>query len=259
MTWLCKYPKLFAEIKFWYWILMLRSGLKNERELSVLPQIVQPGETAIDAGAHCGRYTIPLSAIVGPMGQVLSFEPVEASFKILKRLKSFYRSDNVVLYRQALGEFAGTGTIITPFTSDRLYNYSCSAVNSNGKKDLIDGFAQEVEFVTLDSVSSGEVRQRVGYIKCDVEGYELFVLRGGENLLRKHKPVVQCEIIAAQTFPYGYDPEDLVAFMSALGYGLYAFNGNSIQPCDISPSLCNYFFIPKQDDLDRAVFIGRSM
>ena len=237
-------PRLFGELRFWYWLNIHRRGSPHEEELSFLPELVAPGTTAVDVGAHCGRYTLPLSKLVGTEGCVIAFEPVASNFMVLRRLKDHCRLANVVLYDMALGERPGRTFIRTPVTDRGEYFFSRSVVGTP-----LDGnsryHSQEVRIETLDRILADGADREIGYVKCDVEGYELPVLRGGENLLRRYRPVVQCEIIEAHERPYGYGPGDLVAFMEGLGYGLHACEGESIAACGLSPRHYNYLFIPR--------------
>ncbi|MCK5115425.1 MAG: FkbM family methyltransferase [Candidatus Aegiribacteria sp.] len=233
---LYRHPLLFNEIRFRFWITTLKTGVRNEKELKVLPRLVTPGMTVIDIGAHCGRYTIPLSYLVGQRGRVLSFEQVTTNYRILERLKRKYGLTNVVLFKEALVEHSGKGIIAMPITSNGIYSYSCSSILQDDSIDRsICKLHQCVEIDTLDNIALTDSIDRCGYMKIDVEGYELFVLRGGVELLDRFRPVVQCEIIESHTLEFEYRPDDLVSFMNDMGYEMYIYSNGLEHLHEVTP------------------------
>jgi hypothetical protein len=85
----------------------------------------------------------------------------------------------------------------------------------------------------------------VDFLKLDVEGAELEVLRGAWRLLdSKHRPVILAEVCDIRTAPWGYRARDIVDFLNRLGYlwfslvadgtaepiqpGLACFDGNLV-------------------------------
>jgi hypothetical protein len=71
---------------------------------------------------------------------------------------------------------------------------------------------------TLDSSFSERPLDRVDFIKCDVEGAELLVFKGGQDLLRAFHPPLLLEIEAKHTKRFAYTPVDLDAFLRTFGY-----------------------------------------
>ena len=59
---------------------------------------------------------------------------------------------------------------------------------------------------------------KVDFIKIDTEGAELFVLRGGLETIKKHRPAVLCEYWAPNTAQFGYHPDAITSLMETLGY-----------------------------------------
>ena len=72
---------------------------------------------------------------------------------------------------------------------------------------------------------------RVGFIKCDVEGAELSVFRGAEQLLREDRPIVFAEMLRKWCARFHYHPNDIIAFMAQLGYRCFAVGAHSFTPC----------------------------
>src|SRR5690606_25934301 len=64
---------------------ILRDGCYEPETMALVEQLLQPGMVFIDAGAHCGQYTLVAGRAVGPSGQVHSFEPHPETFAVLKK------------------------------------------------------------------------------------------------------------------------------------------------------------------------------
>jgi hypothetical protein len=61
----------------------------------------------------------------------------------------------------------------------------------------------------------------VDFVKLDVEGAELSVLRGATQLLVRKRPVLLVEVSQVRTIAWGYDAEEIVHFLQRTGYDLF--------------------------------------
>jgi FkbM family methyltransferase len=143
-------------------------------------------DTVVDVGAHIGLYTIITAKRVGPTGKVIAIEPDPENFKILKKNISLNQLSNVEPLECAaysakkklklfLPEVEGGRTIFNTVIQDRVR--SCN--------DFL-----EVEANTLDNILNENNVQRVNWIKIDVEGAELEVLKGASNVLKANKSII---------------------------------------------------------------------
>lgn len=177
----------------------LESGeYPNERLLAVARSFVNGKSVVVDVGAHIGTFAIPLAAMVE---QVIAFEPSPENGILLSRN---VRENNVALrvVNKALGSEAGSGTLLVR-----------SASNA-GANTIVPG--GNIPVVTLDS----EVA-RADFIKMDVEGMELDVVRGGVRLIERARPVVLFEVNLSQLRAHGASPRALERFFTRRGYRLY--------------------------------------
>ncbi|HXB48435.1 MAG TPA: FkbM family methyltransferase, partial [Streptosporangiaceae bacterium] len=74
-----------------------------EPEMLGLRDLIQPGSVCFDIGAAAGLYTLALSRLAGPKGQVHSFEPVPFAHPFLTRLLGTRSTANVRHHTVALG------------------------------------------------------------------------------------------------------------------------------------------------------------
>jgi len=237
--------QLFREIQYLYWVRNLKNGKYFESEVKILPKFIGQGDHVIDIGAHFGRYTFPLSNLVGLNGCVYSFEPVLATFNILQKIVKRLELKNVKLFNNALNEKEKTELIEIPIDEDGLEILSCSRFAADNQYvNFKDTKRYEVKSLTLDSFINSQNMPEVKFIKCDVEGAELLVFKGSQDILTEFHPVILCEIEYDHTIVFNYRPEDLVNFMYNFGYRLYANVGAQIsEMSSIHEDINNYFFI----------------
>ena len=216
-----------------------------EAEVSLLPRFVHSGDVVIDIGANFGQYTYPLSKLVGLSGKVYSFEPVKYTFKILQNIIKKLELTNVELQNVALGETNGEFEFIVPVNNFGIRDIYCSHLYD--RKEKIKGIKEKVKVVTLDEFRVKlPILDGATFIKCDVEGQELMIFKGGRTFLSKCLPIILCEIEEKHTQRYGYNPEDIFSFLKNFGYKAFVFISNELIPTqEIRNSINNYIFIPQ--------------
>ena len=152
---------------------MHRAGLMGKAERAVLGRLAKPGMTVVDVGANLGLYTLLLAERVGPQGRVLAIEPDPELFSLLRENCS--ANGAVVDARQvALGQSPGR-MILQRLTLNSGDNHLGAAGGTAFRRPL------EVDVATLDALAPG---LRPDFIKVDVQGWELKVLKGMEGTLR---------------------------------------------------------------------------
>ncbi|CEM39354.1 unnamed protein product [Vitrella brassicaformis CCMP3155] len=177
-----------------------------------LMTLLSQGDVVVDAGASVGALTQIFAAAVGPSGQVHAFEPMRIPFQILNANVALGGFSNVWTYQVALGDNETTVAASHPRMTWPGSDISYTTL-LNANKNADEAFKQRGDFQAVD------VRRldaygldRVDLIKIDVEGFEYRVLRGGEQTLRRAKPVIFAEIKK----PYKRDVFDLL--VTQMGY-----------------------------------------
>jgi FkbM family methyltransferase len=172
----------------------LRYRFRTERQqLRSLLRLDLTGATVLDIGANKGIYSYWLSRAVGPFGRVIAFEPQPEMADYIRRR----RLRNVEVVNVALSDHAGSAAL----SRKRVGDGSASLERNIG--DAID--------VTLARLDDFGPIQDLKFIKCDVEGHELSVFRGGERLLRSARPIIQFESTPDEIEP-------IQSFLRELGY-----------------------------------------
>lgn len=139
------------------------------------------GLCIFDVGANQGQFlTTVLNTLHGCRFQVHAFEPSQYSFDALRRNVS--QNPNVTFNRLAIGKVAGN--------ADLYCDEKGSLGASLTKRDLthrkVDhGLVERVRVETLDNYCLSKNIDRIDLLKIDVEGHELDVLCGGEQMFSR--------------------------------------------------------------------------
>lgn len=138
----------------------------------------------VDAGAYIGSHTLFLAGVCGR--RVHAFEPNPAAAEILRANLALNPGLDVVVHDVALGAWSGRGrlSVVDP---TNLGTTSVRPVDVGGK----------VHIAPLDRV----VSERVALLKIDVEGMELAVLHGAQQVIARHRPLVYVEVIDPSRLP----------------------------------------------------------
>jgi FkbM family methyltransferase len=166
------------------------------------------GDIVIDIGANIGRYTIISSKRVGTKGKVVAIEAHPGNFEILNRNIKLNQLTNIIPLNYAA---YSKETKIKLYVPDEESGYTIyhTLMERTGKKFV------EVNANTLDYLLQlNEIRQEeVNWIKIDVEGAELEVLKGATNVLSKSKDIALLIEVHGQN---NYRP--LVEFLSSYNF-----------------------------------------
>lgn len=199
----------------------LRSGTFERAETRFVESILRPGMTVLDIGAHHGYYTLLASMLVGSQGRVIAFEPSPRERIRLERHIRLNNCANVRVEQIAVGASPGRAELfLVEGVEDYCNSLRPPAVNAETRR-------VSVEVVTLDEFLSSTGLTEVHFVKLDVEGAELDVLRGASNLLRQPlRPVFMVEVYDLRTQPWGYAARDIVQFLAERGYTWFGLADN---------------------------------
>ena len=117
------------------------------------------------------------------------------------------------------------------------------------------------KITTMDEFMKNQ-RHGPDFIKCDVEGAELFVFKGGVNTLKKYKPIIFTEMLRKWSKKFGYHPNDIINLLSGLGYQCYGYVSKKIKKIDFVDSemeTTNFFFFhgAKHKNIISSLFIDK--
>jgi FkbM family methyltransferase len=197
------------------------SGLWRELdEVSVMQRFVREGDVVFDIGANIGLHSILLSHLVGPQGKLHAFEPNSELIDALSRTLS--NLENATLHTIALSDKDEASTLFVP-PDDSMASLKDWTVGTNLRED------GEPRVVTcqqrrMDDLVSEGILPQPDFIKCDVEGAELLVFKGGqETLERADAPIILFEINRDASGGFGYGVSGAKDFLAGLKSPRYEF------------------------------------
>ncbi|MDX1386403.1 MAG: FkbM family methyltransferase [bacterium] len=190
-----------------------------EREMEFLDILCDPLGVSLDIGAKVGMYTYRLLKY---SREVWAFEPIPELARLLR--KAFGKQVHVEAV--ALSDQEGRLSLRIPFNEKGVPKYGRSTVakeNPLNFSDLKEIEVIEIETKTLDQYSFIDV----GFIKIDVEGHELAVLKGAQEILKKHRPTL---LIEANDQHHPGALEKLKAFLESQKYEGYFLFKERLMP-----------------------------
>lgn len=161
---------------------------------------VKQRRVAVDVGSHIGLFSWPMAK---------DFESIEAFEAMPSHRACWYKNmegiTNATLHACALGESEGRAKVATRTVGSS----GDTGVDPTGKT------GKQVNMRTLDSFGLTDV----DFLKVDVEGYELFVLRGSVETLKRCRPcvIVEAKPETGMADRYGIGVTDSVKFLESLG------------------------------------------
>ncbi len=154
---------------------------------------VEPGDTVFDCGAHAGQMALLFAKAAGHDGRVLTFEPFPQNYFQLEAQGSLNRPPDFRVTRLGAGSHRKSMNVSILGASTTKLDY-CSEW-----KDEI-----AVEIVPIDDY----LEERPNFIKVDVEGAEIDVLKGAQRIMRKWRPRMSIELHTTLIDRFGYTIKD---------------------------------------------------
>jgi len=197
--------------------------LQAVKELLRVLRNFKPNLVVLDIGANIGVHSIALSESVGPNGVIYAFEAQRIVFNMLAGNIALNSLSNILCFHNAVTDTPG-------FIDIPIFDYgkpmSIGSVEFGGaqKENIgqkpLDGVAEKVPAVLIDSLNLDQL----DFMKIDVEGMEINVLRGAANSIAKCRPIMLLEFLKSdQTTLIEWTKMLITLFTLELAQTFYAF------------------------------------
>lgn len=230
---------------------ILCNGNYEKKEMNMVLKILTfleetDGFVAFDVGANVGWYSLNLLKRF-PWMKVYSFEPSPITYERLInniRLNGFSSSNafNIGFYQE-------TGKLNFYYDSEESCASSLVNLREKNTVDIIS-----VDMKRMDEWTKENNINKVDFIKCDVEGAELFVYKGGMGLISENHPIIFSEMLRKWSAKFEYTPNDIIALMKEEGYKCFVIKENEkLEECkviDESTEETNFFFLHTKKHFD---------
>jgi FkbM family methyltransferase len=205
-------------------------------ESDAVRTLLRSGDFVVDVGANLGWFTLLMAEAVEPDGEVWAVEPMPPILPALRRNLALNESLNVRPFGVALGDETGV-TEINVFSGLPHGHASTSTLERS------DYTAHEVELTTLDMLLDGRVPT---FVKLDVEGSELAVLRGSAaTRAAECPPIWMIEVNYETSAAFGFRPADLLAILGdALVFRIGESGLERESDPEAAPNGANWIVVP---------------
>lgn len=202
---------------------LFQTGTYEKGTLHLLQKLLQPGDTFVDIGANIGLMSVFAAGCVGEKGKVLAFEAHPETFDWLNFNVALNHAACIETYGFALGNETGSAVI-----------YDNWDINRGGASLVVrqeNATGHTVEVKTLDDVLDSDISPKL--IKVDVEGFELPVLRGAAQTIRRSRPVLIVEYSVNRDNQY--ESTELIDFIESFGfYKLFKLSGTKERKSELT-------------------------
>lgn len=224
------------------WLAHLLKAATQQHHRELIPLFaphVPRDAVVLDVGAHAGQFS-KLFARMAPDGMVYAFEPSAYAQSILRPALWWNGILNVAVTAEGLSDVSGEAVLQTPITRRGQMGYGRAHVGAGEEAGSVP---QTVRLTTLDAFTAKLELDRLDFIKADVEGWELNVLKGGMAALTRFRPALFLEVSDDWLARAGAAPQDLWVLLAPLGYK--AFKSPHREPAPAYAGPADYLFVAK--------------
>lgn len=215
---------------YWHWFF-------GDPELRLLQFFNDPTKCSIDVGANVGIYTFFLKKYSSIC------YAIEPNPNLVKKLRQCF-SSGVSVFEGALSDNNGSSTLSIPLIEGKELHGLASIEHSNPITEVYQVNTTAVVCKKLDDM---DIVGAVGFIKIDVEGHELSVLKGGIAVLERDGPSI---VVEAEERHKPGAVKNLIDFLISRGYKGYFLLDSYLHPVE-------YFDLEKHQNLDHASTNGK--
>jgi FkbM family methyltransferase len=217
--------------------LLTRALVPGASEAKMIHNLSSNYPLFIDIGAHVGVWTVALAA-AHPKAHVYCFEPTPTSFTMLRHNVALNRLQNVTATQIAVSD---SDRFLSFQMTEHTSIYNRVAPSKESAEDLHRGRfttarTLEVKSISLDDFCKDRCIERIGFLKIDVEGAEVCVLKGAEQLLRNQAiDLIWIEVDPDNLRELGDSIDELATVMKNMRYTFHILrpDGSPGPPVDI--------------------------
>jgi FkbM family methyltransferase len=253
------WPAVYVDLRLLnahFWLIgtpFAHSPIEPDEQI-VMRKFVREGDTVFDIGANFGVHTTLLAQLAGPRGRVFAFEP---NAELLPALALTAEGlGNATLLPYALSDCDTEAAFFVP--SERAM---ASLADWTSLEPIVDRLSVgnahtiTVQQQRMDDLVGKGILPLPNFIKCDVEGAEWKVFRGGrETLDRIEAPVVLFEADPESAAGFGLPMTDAAGFLCGLprpGYQLFEVGSGGtlrcVRPAGLKQRWQNVLAVPRAE------------
>lgn len=197
--------------------MMLWTGFHHLNEILYLEKYLKKDMTFVDVGANQGEFTL-FAAFKLTDGLVISFEPLGKNLKSLFENISLNNFSNISINQFGL---SNKNEKLPIYTSENKLLHSgvhegLSSIYKTDDRSILE----EVVDIKVFDIEYFDKIQKLDFVKIDIEGAELYCLKGMEKSINKFRPQILIEINDETFRAAGYTKRELLNYIKTLNYSV---------------------------------------
>ncbi|WP_018150486.1 FkbM family methyltransferase [Leeia oryzae] len=210
-------------------------------EYSMIDNLSAECRSIIDIGANIGLYALNM-AVSNRSAKIFCFEPIPKTFSVLQENIRLNSVNNIHAFNFGLSDE----------NNEFLFYYypegsgNASSVNVSERSDIETVTCQVKKMDTYFATEG----IHADFIKCDVEGAELLVFKGGQTVISRDCPIVFSEILRKWSAKFNYNPNEIFTFFANLGYRAFTAKNNYLHAFSVMDEKTvetNFFFLHNEN------------
>ena len=178
---------------------------------NIFTQQLKAGDVFYDIGANVGFFTVIAAKLVGDSGKVYAFEPGSENASSIRHNAQLNNFTQVEVIEKAVSSSSGQGKLLLA-----QYSGGHALATADAPPDLAGEVT--VELVSIDDLIAQKQIQPPNFVKVDVEGAELDVLKGMSETIKTYKPTIIYEIDDGERAAYERKYQELASFLQSFNY-----------------------------------------
>lgn len=188
----------------------MKRGMYFEKEvIDLANRFIKPGTLVLDIGANFGQMSIAFSKMVGKEGKVYSFEAQKLVYGVLENNLKANGCNNVKPYFNAVFDKHGE-TFVFPAP-----DFSVTNTYGSFGLDPTKKTGEPVDSITIDRL---DIKEPISFIKIDIQGSDIFAMRGAKETIMKNKVPVLFEFEQEFQAQFSTTFQDYVDFVNEINY-----------------------------------------
>jgi FkbM family methyltransferase len=193
------------------------------------------GGYILDIGANIGYTSIVFSNVLTPGFKIFAFEPDISNFESLKETtRNYHVVDKVIPICAAVGSVDGCADL----WHNQQHHADHRIVTKQYRNTIVDPVQiSTVKMYTVDSFcQENKIESKIGFVKIDVQGYELPVCIGMQSTLNANpNMIIALEYMPSSMSELGFNPESILQFFKDRDYFIYVLlRGGKLEPISLN-------------------------
>ncbi len=183
-------------------------------------QLLEGCSCVFDIGANIGWFSIHFAKILGPQAAIYAFEPIPSTFE---KLATNIKLNAISSIHPINIGFSDHKKRAVFFVDPEESTSASERVTTETEKIEISCDLEKLDdFVSYKNLC-------VDFIKCDVEGGELFVFLGAQRTLASQRPIICTEMLRKWSRAFNYHPNQIIQLLSSKGYECFTPETNGLK------------------------------